>query len=177
MKITATSRSRWWRCIRNWARKAGCRSATARIRQPFTPPGGAAVTSSDCSPIGYEIASNTFRFFCSYRLRSPLADPVVLLATAFHALRDPRRYLIIGDYWMSLDTVLGPGIQILAARSAVLPFLQRLAAEEHRQPAEQGPRRALANHTALRPAGALEGYVEELFGGSAVARRVAAGLR
>jgi spore maturation protein CgeB len=84
---------------------------------------------------------------------------------------------IISDYWRGLETILVPEKHILVARSAdeVLFFLRELPEEQRWQLAERARDHVLAHHTSAHRAVALEGYVAELFGDSAMRPAAAAG--
>jgi spore maturation protein CgeB len=84
---------------------------------------------------------------------------------------------IISDYWPGLDTILAPGKHILVARSGdeVLSYVREFPDSERRELARRARNHVLAHHTAAHRAVALEGYVEELLGGSASRWLAAAG--
>jgi spore maturation protein CgeB len=83
---------------------------------------------------------------------------------------------IISDWWPGLETIFSPGRHILVARSSdeVLSYLDEFSERERRQLAIRAREHVLAQHTAAHRAIALEGYVEELLGGSEACRVAAA---
>lgn len=83
---------------------------------------------------------------------------------------------IISDWWPGLETIFVPGKHILVARSSdeVLSCLSEFSERERRQLAIRAREHVLAQHTAAHRAIALEGYVEELLGGSESCRVAAA---
>lgn len=83
---------------------------------------------------------------------------------------------IISDWWPGLETIFVPGKHILVARSSdeVLSCLCEFSERERRQLAIRAREHVLAQHTAAHRAIALEGYVEELLGGSESCRVAAA---
>ncbi len=83
---------------------------------------------------------------------------------------------IISDWWPGLETILIPGKHLLVARSSheVLEILRDFPEHERRQLAIRAREHVLAHHTAAHRALALEGYLEELLGGSEPCRVAAA---
>ena len=83
---------------------------------------------------------------------------------------------IISDWWPGLEAIFAPGTHILVARSAaeVLSYLCEFPERERLQLAIRAREHVLAQHTAAHRALALEGYVEELLGGSDPCRVAAA---
>jgi spore maturation protein CgeB len=71
---------------------------------------------------------------------------------------------IISDYWIGLDTLFRPGIEVLISESVrdTQRYLSELPEEERRAIAARAYRRVRAEHTAEHRAIELEGYLAEV---------------